>query len=138
MTRVNPYIHFKDNTREAMEFYKSVFGGKLDINTFGEYHMSSDPSEKDKIMHAMLVTDNGIVIMAADTPSQMPYNPGETIEISLSGEDEAEIKGYWDKLSDGATIIMPLEKSMWGDIFGMLKDKYGIGWLVNINSAKSE
>jgi PhnB protein len=129
---LNPYISFKDNAREAMEFYRTVFGGKLDVRTFKEYHASSDPSADDKVMHSMLEADNGITFMAADTPNAMEYRPSGNISISLSGEDEAELRGYWEKLSEGATIQVPLEKAPWGDTFGMLTDKFGIGWLVNI------
>jgi PhnB protein len=134
-SRLNPYLSFKDDAREAMEFYASVFGGKLDVSTFKEYHASQDPSEDDKVMHAMLVADNGFVIMGADTPSSMEYDPGARISMSLSGEDEAELRGYWDKLREGGAEVMPLEKAPWGDTFGMLRDKYGIDWLVNITAS---
>ncbi|OOL29254.1 3-demethylubiquinone-9 3-methyltransferase [Rhodococcus rhodochrous] len=131
-TRLNPYISFRDNARQAMEFYRSVFGGELNVSTFAEMHASDDPSEQDKIMHSMLASPNGLVLMAADTPNQMSHNPGDNISISLSGDDEAELRGYWDKLSDGGTIAMPLERAPWGDQFGMCTDKFGIQWMVNI------
>ena len=131
-SRLNPYLSFKDDAREAMEFYASVFGGKLDVSTFKEGQASQDPSEDDKVMHAMLVADNGFVIMGADTPSSMEYEPGARISMSLSGDDEAELRGYWDKLREGGTETVPLEKAPWGDTFGMLRDKFGIDWLVNI------
>lgn len=135
--RLNPYINFKDNTKPAMEFYHTVFGGKLDMNTFGEFHASDDPSEKDKIMHSMLEAGNGIAFMASDTPNSMQYSAGASISMSLSGDSEEELKGYWEKLSEGGTIVMPLEKSPWGDMFGMLIDKFGIKWMVNITLPKS-
>ncbi|MDO1480121.1 VOC family protein [Rhodococcus ruber] len=131
-TRLNPYISFRDNARQAMEFYRSVFGGELDLSTFAEMHASDDPSEQDKIMHSMLASPNGLVLMAADTPDQMSHNPGDNISISLSGDDEAELRGYWDKLSEGGTVAMPLERAPWGDQFGMCTDRFGIQWMVNI------
>jgi|SRR4030088_143580 PhnB protein len=131
-TKVNPYLNFRDNTREAMEFYQSVFGGKLDINTFQDYNASPDPSEATKVMHAQLEADNGIVFMAADTPNSMEYKPGTNFAMSLSGESEDELRTYWDKLSAGGTVTMPLEKAVWGATFGMLEDKFGVSWLVNI------
>lgn len=131
-TRLNPYLSFKDNARQAMEFYKGVFGGKLTVSTFKDYHASQDPSEDGKIMHAMLEADNGITLMGADTPNSMSYDTGSNISISLSGENEAELRGYWEKLSPGGTVTMPLEKAPWGDTFGMLTDKFGVAWLVNI------
>ena len=136
-TKLNPYINFKDNTRQAMEFYKVVFGGKLRMSTFKEYHASQDPSEDNKIMHAELDTGNGIVFMAADTPDRMEYRPGTNFNMSLSGENEAELKSYFQKLSAGGTITMPLEKAPWGDTFGMCTDKFGISWLVNISAPKA-
>jgi PhnB protein len=137
-SRLNPYISFKDNAREAMEFYKSVFGGNLDMNTFEEFHASEDPAEANKIMHAMLEADNGITFMAADTPTGMEYKEGASISMSLSGDNETELRGYWDKLSAGGKITMPLEKAPWGDTFGMLTDKFGINWMVNIAGQKVE
>lgn len=131
-TRLNPYLSFRDNAREAMEFYQSVFGGKLQMTTFKEFNASQDPSEDNKIMHGMLEADNGIVLMGADTPSSMEYREGANGSISLSGDNEAELRGYWEKLAPGSTIIEPLEKAPWGDTFGMLTDKFGVHWLVNI------
>jgi PhnB protein len=133
--RLNPYINFKDNARQAMEFYKSVFGGNLVISTFKESNMSQNPADAEKIMHAMLTTDNGITLMGSDTPSTMEYNPGkQRISMSLSGEDEKTLRGYWEKLIQGGAITMPLEKAPWGDTFGMCTDSYGIEWMVNITT----
>src|SRR5215207_10061046 len=128
-TRLNPYINFRDNTRQAMEFYQSVFGGKLDMNTFKEYNASEDPSEDNKIMHAMLEADNGIIFMASDTPNSMEYRPGTDMSMSLSGDDDAELTGYFERLSEGGVIKMPLEVAPWGDKFGMFTDKFGIDWM---------
>jgi PhnB protein len=131
-TRLNPYLSFRDNAREAMEFYHSVFDGELTVSTFGEMQASEDPSEQDKVMHAMLVTDGGLALMASDTPNSMEYQPAAGFSVSLSGEDEDELAGYWDKLADGGTVTMPLEKAPWGDSFGMCVDRFGISWMVNI------
>ena len=120
-----------------MEFYKTVFGGKLTMQTFKEFHASQDPSEDNLIMHAMLEAENGITLMASDTPNRMEYRPGNNISVSLSGDNEAELKAYFQKLSAGGAVSMPLEKAIWGDSFGMCTDKYGIGWLVNITAPKS-
>ena len=134
-TRLNPYLSFKDNARQAMEFYKSVFGGELTMNTFKEFQASQDPSEADNIMHAQLESGNGILFMAADTPNGMPFEEGSNISMSLSGENETELRGYFDKLAAGGTVMQPLEKAPWGDTFGMLTDKFGVTWMVNINGA---
>jgi PhnB protein len=135
-TLLNPYLGFRDNARQAMDFYQSVFGGELVRSTFEEYQASEDPAEKDKIMHSTLTTENGLVLMAADTPNTMDYTSGTNISVSLSGDDDAELRGYWEKLSEGGTIGMPLEQAPWGDSFGMCTDKFGVSWLVNISPAK--
>jgi PhnB protein len=132
-TRLNPYLSFKDNTRDAMGFYRTVFGGKLDMQTFKELNASKDPSEDDKIMHSQLEADNGITIMASDTPDRMEFKPGTNFSMSLSGDNEAELRSYFEKLAAGGTVTMPLEKAIWGDTFGMLVDKFGVNWLVNIS-----
>jgi PhnB protein len=136
-TKLNPYFNFKDNTRQAMEFYKTVFGGKLTMSTFKDFHASQDPSEDDKIMHAVLEAENGISLMAADTPNRMEFRPGMNFGVSLSGDNETELKTYFQKLSAGGTVTMPLEKAAWGDTFGMCTDKYGINWMVNIAGPKA-
>lgn len=134
-SRLNPYVNFKNRAAEAMNFYKSVFGGELQLMTFGQSG-SQDPAEKDLIMHGQLETPAGFTLMGSDTPPRMEYRQVAGISISLSGEDEKELRGYWDKLAQGATITQPLEKAPWGDSFGMLTDKYGTPWLVNISAPK--
>jgi PhnB protein len=131
-SRLNPYVSFSDNAREAMEFYKDVFGGTLTMNTFGEYG-DKDAPEANLIMHGLLETDNGFTLMGADTPPGMEYKPGTNMSVSLSGDDGDELRGYWDKLSEGGMVTVPLEKQMWGDEFGMCVDRFGIGWMVNIS-----
>jgi PhnB protein len=129
---LNPYINFGDNARQALEFYKGVFGGDLLLNTFGEYGDPNAPGA-DNIMHGQLETDNGMTLMAADTPPGMESNAGGgNITISLSGDDEQQLRGYWDKLAEGGNVTMPLEKQMWGDVFGMCTDQYGVPWMVDI------
>lgn len=138
-SRLNPYISFKDNAREAMTFYHTVFGGKFDMTTFkdGMVGMPVEAGEENKIMHAMLEAENGIVFMAADTPAGMQHTPGAQISMSLSGDNESELRGYWEKLSVGGNTEVPLEQAPWGDTFGMLTDKFGIHWMVNITGKKA-
>lgn len=131
-TQLNPYLSFRDNTREAMEFYKSVFGGELTISTFGDFQASEDPAEKDKVMHSQLKTPGGLQFMAADTPNSMEFTPGDNFSVSLSGEDKDELTGYYNALVEGGTVDQPLVQAPWGDTFGMLTDKFGVHWLVNI------
>jgi PhnB protein len=131
-SRLNPYISFSDDARQALEFYRGVFGGELSLNTFGEAGGAEGP-DADKIMHGQLETPAGYTLMAADTPAGMDRTVGTNIAVSLSGDDADELRGYFAKLSDGGTVTVPLEKQMWGDVFGMCIDPYGINWMVNIS-----
>jgi PhnB protein len=127
-------VAFDGDARQAMEFYQSVFGGELALNTFGETGAPGVEQVADKIMHAMLETPSGYTLMASDTPPGMQYRPGHNISLSLSGDDDAELRGYFAKLSEGGTVGVPLEKQMWGDVFGMCTDRFGIDWMVNIGT----
>ena len=132
-SRLNPYLSFDGTARDAMEFYRSVFGGDLTISTFGESGMPEGPGS-DKVMHAQLESPKGFALMASDTPPGMDYaGPNGAISVSLSGDDE-DLRGYWEKLSDGGTVTMALEKQAWGDEFGMCVDRYGTPWMVNIGA----
>lgn len=131
VSRLNPYLNFSGNAREAMEFYQSVFGGDLTVNTFGQYGAEESP-DADKVMHAELETDRGFTLMGADVPSGESYTPGTNVSVSVSGDDLETLRGYWSKLAEGATVLVPLEKQMWGDEFGMCVDRFGIQWLVDI------
>ena len=130
-SKLNPYLQFNGNAREAMEFYREVFGGQLNTSTFGEYG-NDDPAMKDQTMHAQLETERGFTLMASDSMPDQPAAQQSNIAISLSGEDGDELRGYWDKLSDGGNVVMPLEKQMWGDEFGMLVDRFGFSWMVDV------
>lgn len=133
---LNPYLSFRDNAKEAMAFYQSVFGGKLMTQTFAEAHASKDPSEDNLVMHSQLEAPNGLMLMASDTPARMEYKSGNNVSLSLSGDDEPTLRGYFEKLSAGGTVTMPLEKALWGDVFGMCADRFGTQWLVNISMPK--
>ena len=131
---LNPYLNFDGNAREALEFYHDVFGGSLAVTTFAEMPMPGaepGPDDANKVMHGMLTGDNDIVLMVADVPPQMTYDPTKN-SISLSGDDEAMLRGFWDKLGVGGDETVPLATAPWGDTFGMLTDKFGVPWMVNI------
>ena len=131
MTSVlNPYISFDGNAREAIEFYQSALGGELNLNTFAEY--GGPPEKADQIMHGQLKTDAGFTLMVSDTPPGSTHEPGNNFSVSLSGDDGDLLRGYWAALSDGGTVTVPLEKQMWGDEFGMVIDKFGVPWMVNV------
>lgn len=130
--KLNPYLTFLGDTKHAMKFYEVVFGGTLTMMTFKDMNQSTSPEQANLIMHSELTAHNGMTIMASDDPEQQAKS---NTSISLSGDDEAELKGFWSKLTEGATIIVPFEKAPWGGTFGMLSDKFGVRWLVNASAA---
>jgi PhnB protein len=132
-SKLNPYLAFDGKAREAMEFYRDVFGGELNVNTFGEFGAEGVPA--DGVMHAQLETTAGYTLMASDMMPGSERTHGNDNTISISGDDDAELRGYWDKLADGGNVTMPLEKQMWGDTFGMVTDRYGVDWMVDIVAA---
>jgi len=134
-SRLNPYLNFNGNARQALEFYQSVFGGTLNVSTFADFG-AADAADADKIMHGQLETDAGYTIMAADVPGHMEYHPIEGCSVSLSGDDADLLHGYWEKLSASGSTMMPLQKQVWGDEFGMCTDGFGIPWLVNIGESQ--
>ncbi|HEY7430583.1 MAG TPA: VOC family protein [Streptosporangiaceae bacterium] len=135
-SQLNPYLNFDGNARQALEFYRTVFGGTLNLSTFADLGATDSP-DADKIMHGQLETDAGYTLMAADTPSEMKFQAPAGFSVSLSGDDGDALRGYWDKLSSAGTTMMPLQKQVWGDEFGMCVDQFGISWLVNISQPQA-
>ena len=114
-SKLNPYLAFNGNAREAMDFYHGVFGGELTMQTFAEGGMAEDPADAGRIMHAQLDAPNGMTLMGSDSASAMGTPPAESsVSISLSGDDEAELSGYWKGLAEGGTVTMPLGDAPWG------------------------
>lgn len=133
MALLNPYLNFDGSTREAIEFYASVFGGEPTISTFGDFQMPGiGADEADKVMHSQLSTPAGFTVMAADVPASMKEQISANGTVSISGNETDEIRGYWDKLAEGGQVVMPLDQAPWGDYFGQLVDKFGVSWMVNI------
>ena len=129
-TRLTPYLNFPEGTRAAMEYYRSVFGGELTVSTFGETPGMGPEGEQDKVLHSMLEVGPDMTLMAADVPSGMDVSPNGS--LTLSGDDEDKLRGWWDALSSDGTVGVPLEKAPWGDSFGMCVDRFGVAWMVNI------
>ncbi len=130
-SRLNPYIQFDGTAEEALAFYQQVFGGELDLNRFGDYGVTEEPIA-GKIMHGQLETPSGFTLMAADAAPGMQLKPAGNITISLSGDDAGDLSRWFDGLAEGGTVLMPLEKQMWGDVYGMVTDKFGVDWMANI------
>ena len=135
-TRIEPYLNFNGNCREAMEFYQKIFGGKLDISTFGEFNKEMPEDQKNGVMHSTLTSD-GLTFMASDGMPGKKVVFGDSVNMSIAGQDETKLTELFNGLADGGSVIIPLAKQVWGDTFGMLTDKFGIHWLVNISAAKT-
>ena len=116
-SRLNPFIYFGDTARQAMEFYRDVFGGNLAISAFAEFGQADWP-DANKVMHAQLETSKGFTLMASDTPQGMELKPSTNMWVGVSGDDSADLHGYWEKLSEGGTVTVPMGKQAWGDEFG--------------------
>jgi len=134
---LNAYINLKGNAKEALEFYKAVFGGETTMTTFKEGGMQVQPDEESLLMHGQLTAPNNFNLMVSDSPSYMGFNGHEGFSMSLSGDDEAALTRYWEKLAKDGKINQPFVKSPWGDTFGMLTDKFGIDWMVNVTKPKA-
>jgi PhnB protein len=131
--QMTPYLQFQDQAREAMAFYQQAFGGELTLQTYGEGGMSADPSNDDRIMHSQLVTPHGLVLMGGDVPDGMPFAPGSSISVALSGTDEPALRGFFERLADGGAVVEPLRQAPWGDHFGACVDRFGTSWMINIS-----
>lgn len=133
---LNPYVNWRGQAREAMEFYQSVLGGELQVMTFadmGGEAMGVPTDEVSWVMHSALTVSDTVLLMGADHPTTMPGEPA-TQQISLSGpsEDGDTLRAWFDGLAAGGTVMEPLAQAPWGDSFGMLRDRYGVDWLINI------
>lgn len=132
VTRLNPYLNFTTEAREALEFYHAALGGTLEIMSFADGHMDGgDPAVSDLVMHGAVVGDLGLTIYASDAPpgGDAPV-PGTHVNVSISSND-TDLRPIWDKLTEGAEIVVPFEIAPWGDRFGLFNDKFGIAWLID-------
>lgn len=132
-SRLNPYITFRANAREAMGFYRDVFGGDLAISTFADFGGAREGVDPDGVMHARLDTSLGFTLMASDAALH-DVSEESRITISVSGDDADALRGYFEGLMAGGTVQVPLSPQSWGDEFGMGTDRYGVSWMVNITS----
>lgn len=129
-TKVNPYLAFKGNCKEAMEFYKSALGGELEFMDFSTAPMEVPDDYKSKILHSKLQFGDAI-IMASDTMPNNEINVGDNVSIAIAVESEEVGEKYFNNLSNGGKIMMPFAEAFWGSKFGMLEDKFGVRWMVD-------
>lgn len=133
-TALTPYLNFNGNCAEAMRWYHAILGGEFFIQSFDEAGMAKTPEAKDLTMHASIKNDL-ITLMASDGMPGQDVVFGNNVHLCLGGSDTVQLTDFFEKLSDGGNVVMPLEKQFWGDTFGMLTDKFGIHWMVNIISS---
>ena len=127
------HLNFRGDARAALAFYQSVFGGDQMLISYADAHNVQNSSEADQIMWGQVAANNGFRIMAYDVPSGTSWNPGEIpFFVSVRGEDTAEITGYWQKLCKGSTVIRPLEPAAWAKLYGMVKDRFGVTWALDV------
>ncbi|MET8446806.1 VOC family protein [Streptomyces sp. NPDC005209] len=129
------HLNFRGDARAALDFYRSVFGGDLVMVTYKDAGNVQEPSEADQVMWGQVTADSGFRVMAYDVPSRMPWSQGENaFFVSLRGETAEEITSYWKKLSEDATVLRPLEPAQWAPLYGMLRDRFGVTWVVDVAS----
>lgn len=128
-----PHLNFRGSAREALSFYRSVFDGELTLVTYKAAGNVHAEAEANQVMWGQVIARNGFTIMAYDVPGHLPWNAGDgAFFVSVRGNDAEEIATFWARLAVGATIIQPLAAAGWSPLYGMLKDRYGIIWVLDI------
>ncbi|WP_433347950.1 VOC family protein [Micromonospora sp. CA-111912] len=127
------HLNFRAAARQALEFYQSVFGGQIALVTYSDAHNVSAPAEADQIMWGQVRADNGFHVMAYDVPGNQSYGPGDkAVFVSVRSQDEDEITTYWKGLSEGAIVLQDLGPAGWAPLYGMLKDRFGVTWVLDV------
>lgn len=130
------HLNFRGDASEALAFYRSVFGGHLAAVTYADAHAVTEPAEADQIMWGQVTSDAGFRVMAYDVPSHTRHEPGVIpVFVSVRGTDVGELRGYWDRLADGATVQVPLAEAPWSPLYGMLTDRFGVTWVLDVEVA---
>ncbi|MCP2167268.1 VOC family protein [Goodfellowiella coeruleoviolacea] len=133
--KTTTHLNFRGQARAALEFYQSVFGGDLSVVTYRDSGNVQEPAEADQVMWGQVAADNGFHVMAYDVPSRLAYDQGENaVFVSVRGETVEEVAGYWEGLTAGATIVQPFGPAGWSPAYGMLKDRFGVVWVVDVVS----
>jgi PhnB protein len=132
------HLNFRGDARPALDFYRSVFGGRTVAVTYKDAGNVQNENEADWLMWGEVVGDNGFHVMAYDVPSRLPWDQGRSsFFVSVRGEDPAEISGLWQRLSEGSTVVQPLEPAPWAPLYGMLTDRFGVTWVLDVTAPYS-
>lgn len=130
------HLNFRGEARAALAFYQSVFGGDQMVISYADAGAVQNADEADQVMWGQVIAADGFSIMAYDVPSRLPWNPGErAFFVSVRGSDADEITKYWEKLVAGATVVAPLAPSGWSPLYGMVRDRFGVTWVLDVESA---
>ena len=134
--KTTTHLNFRSDARAALAFYQSVFGGEQMVVTYKDAGAVQNPAEADQVMWGQVAAENGFRIMAYDVPSRLSWSPGEIpVFVSVRGNAADEITGYWEKLAAGATILQQLAPAGWSPLYGMLKDRFGVTWVLDVEVA---
>jgi PhnB protein len=137
MKSATPYLNFDGNTKEAMTFYEKCLGGKLSIQSFGDTGQADPhPGSADRTIHAHLAAGS-VVIMASDTPAGTPVKQGDNYWIMLECDSPDEQDRVFAALGEGGKWLMPLKEQFWDARFGMIRDRFGVGWMFNCELPKT-
>ncbi|MFF5054175.1 VOC family protein [Micromonospora sp. NPDC000663] len=145
------HLNFRGDARRALEFYQSVFGGDLTVVAYGDFGMPKELPDADKVVFGQLTAENGFRIMAYDAPGQSPSPiaptattrvdgmtvTGERFFVAVGGDTAEEIEALWDGLADGAEIIEAYAPSQFSPGFGMLTDRFGVTWILQVNATRA-
>jgi PhnB protein len=132
------HINLRGDARAALEHYASVFGGDVTVVTYRDAHAPGDPAEADQVMWGQVVSADGFHVMAYDVPSSLPWEPGQNAYfVSVRSSSAEEITERWERLSADATVIVPLAPAGWAPLYGMLRDRFGVVWVLDVAVAYS-
>ncbi len=127
------HLNFRGQAREALEFYRFVFGGERTIVTYGDLGTTQDAAQAEQVIWGQVASDQGFRIMAYDVQPEKPWNPGENaVYVSVRGTSPEEITAHWEKLRVGASVLQPLGASAWSPLYGMLTDRFGVTWVMDV------
>ncbi|UIJ70592.1 VOC family protein [Aurantimonas sp. HBX-1] len=137
--KTTTHLNFRGQAREALAFYQSVFGGRQLLFTYADAHAVTDPAEADQVIWGEVASEDGFHVMAFDVPASRPWDKGTIpVFVSVRGDDADEVTGYWARLGEGATVIQPLGPAGFSPLYGMVRDRFGITWVLDVQAVQTQ
>lgn len=134
--KTTTHLNFRGDARAALDFYQSVFGGELMAITYADAHAVTNPAEGKQVIWGQVAAEDGFHIMAYDVPSATAWHAGKiAFFVSVRSDDAAQLGTYWKKLSFGATVVQPLGPSGFSPLYGMVRDRFGVTWVLDLQVA---